>query len=132
MIKPSLVTWCHGTALGVEHLGEVGILETFPHLGLAMIANVSVLLTTLSVSLLILQNTIEIFTKPGSHFLPDRKMLECPKHGNQPIGIKLKIKDNDRIKIKNLLLGPDHRNQSIGVNSNCQRLLSSSFSHLGW
>ena len=132
MVKPSLVTWCHGTALGVEHLGEVGIFEPFPHLGLAMIANVSELLATLSVSLLILQNTIEIFTKPGSHFLPDRKMLECPKHGNQPIGIKLKIKDNDRIEIKNLLLRPDHRNQSIGVNSNCQRLLSSSFSHLGW
>ena len=84
MVKPSLVTWCHGTALGVEHLCEVGILETFPHLGLAMIANVSVLLTTLSVSLLILQNTIKIFTTQRNHLLPD--------NGNQPIVIKLKIK----------------------------------------
>ena len=110
MVKPSLVTWCHGTALGVEHLGKVGIFEPFPHLGLVMIANVSVVLT--------------IFCKTLKHKATKPPSANCHQ-------VKDK-KDNDRIKIKNLLLRPDHRNQSIGVNSNCQRLLSPTFSNLGW
>ena len=116
MVKPSLVTWCHGTALGVEHLGKVGIFEPFPHLGLVMIANVSVVLT--------------IFCKTLKHKATKpplaRKWQSANCHQDKD------EKDNGRNKLKNLLLGPDHRNQSIGINSNCQRLLSPTFSNLGW